>query len=105
MAKGKVPKRRTPQRTCVSCRRVQGKREMLRVVRTPTGHVQVDSTGKLPGRGAYICATAGCWSEALQQHRLDHALKTHLSDDERAELTQFMQALTQGNDSEGTERL
>lgn len=95
MAKAKARKRRMPQRTCVSCRQVQGKRELVRVVRTPAGHVQVDTTGKLPGRGAYICAAPDCWREALVQRRLESALKTHLSDEERAELTLFMQALQQ----------
>jgi predicted RNA-binding protein YlxR (DUF448 family) len=97
MVKGKAPKRRTPQRTCVSCRQVQGKRELVRVVRTPGGHVQVDATGKLAGRGAYLCPVAECWREALVHRRLDGALKTRLSDDERAELTEFMQGLPQSD--------
>jgi len=103
MAKGKARKRRIPQRTCVSCRQVQGKRELVRVVRTPAGRVKVDTTGKLPGRGAYVCASADCWRDALAQRRLEGALRTHLSDDEREELTQFMQALPQSEGSANPE--
>ncbi len=64
-----------PQRTCVGCREVQGKRQLLRIVRRADGHVQLDPTGKAPGRGAYIHAQLACWTQALSGGRLAHALK------------------------------
>ena len=47
--------RRVPQRMCVVCREVQGKRALIRIVRTPTEGVLADPTGKRAGRGAYLC--------------------------------------------------
>jgi uncharacterized protein len=50
------------------------KRELVRVVRTPTGEVQVDVTGKVSGRGAYVCPTSECVEAAVSGRRLEHAL-------------------------------
>ena len=88
MVKRKPPKH-IPQRTCVGCRQVQGKRDMVRIVRTPEGRVELDATGKCSGRGAYVHRTPECWLLALQQRRLELALKTTLSDEDRAALVEF----------------
>jgi uncharacterized protein len=64
-----------PQRTCISCRTVRGKREFVRIVRITDAHVEADSTGKKSGRGAYLCRQRECWDEALSEpHRLARAL-------------------------------
>lgn len=68
--------RPVPLRTCVGCRRERPKREMVRIVRTPAGAVQVDATGKSAGRGAYLCAQRSCWEQALKRGRLEAALHT-----------------------------
>ncbi len=78
--------RHIPQRTCVGCGETQPKRQMVRVVRTPTGEVEVDLTGKKAGRGAYLCKKAGCWEKALQRSALDRALKADVSSEDRDEL-------------------
>ena len=54
-----------PQRTCVGCREVLPKRQMVRIVRTADG-VQVDPTGKLAGRGAYLHDRRECWERGLK---------------------------------------
>ena len=64
----------------------------MRIVRTAQG-VEVDSTGKKPGRGAYLCHQADCWQEALRKNRLDAALKTKLSADDRLRLNQYAASL------------
>lgn len=65
-----------PQRTCIACRTVRGKREFVRIVRVTDDHVESDDTGKKAGRGAYLCRQRECWDEALQQpQRLQQALK------------------------------
>ena len=66
-------------RTCIVCRQERGKRELVRIVRTPDETVRIDPTGKLAGRGAYLCRARPCWEQALQGHRLGAALKTTLS--------------------------
>jgi predicted RNA-binding protein YlxR (DUF448 family) len=80
-----------PQRTCVGCREVLPKRKMIRLVRTAEG-VQVDPTGKLAGRGAYLHDRRECWERALKG-ALAHALKTNLSVDDRTRLEEFMLSL------------
>ena len=85
--------RRVPQRTCVACRQVAGKRQLVRVVRTPVGSVEVDPTGKRNGRGAYLHADPACWDAALQRKALQHALKTELVEADRQALERYRQTL------------
>lgn len=66
--------RRVPLRTCIGCRTVRPKRELVRVVRTPEGAVELDTTGKRSGRGAYICPDEGCLDEATRARRWEKAL-------------------------------
>ncbi len=64
-----------PHRTCIGCREVEAKRELMRIVRTPEGHVVADPTGKKAGRGAYLHKERECWQAVLQgRGRLEHAL-------------------------------
>ena len=60
--------KKVPMRTCIACRECKPKRELLRIVRTENG-IMADRTGKLNGRGAYICANAECF-EKLKKRRL-----------------------------------
>lgn len=85
-ARPAVRRKPVPQRTCVACRQVEGKRGLIRVVRTPAGMVEVDTTGRKNGRGAYLHADPACWDTALKRKALQHALKTELSDADRAGL-------------------
>jgi predicted RNA-binding protein YlxR (DUF448 family) len=80
-----------PQRTCVGCRIVQPKRSLIRVVRTSEG-VQVDQTGKLPGRGAYLHELRSCW-EIGMKGSLSRALKTELTPEDTDHLIKFMESL------------
>ena len=65
-----------PQRTCIACRTVRTKRELVRIVRTPENRVEADPTGKKSGRGAYLCRQRECWDAALASRgRLEQALK------------------------------
>jgi predicted RNA-binding protein YlxR (DUF448 family) len=91
-AKGPRP-RHVPVRTCIACREERGKRELVRVVRTPAGRVQVDPTGKLAGRGAYVHKTHACWEQALQGQRLATALKTTIHPDDLAALRAYAATL------------
>jgi predicted RNA-binding protein YlxR (DUF448 family) len=66
-----------PIRTCVACRTSHGKRGLLRVVRQADGSVVYDAKGKMPGRGAYVCAEAGCIALARKQKKLERSLKVN----------------------------
>lgn len=76
--------RRVPIRTCVACRTSGGKRGLLRVVRLGAGdhagEIVLDPTGKISGRGAYVCPTADCVGLALKQKKLERSLKTPIAE-------------------------
>ena len=63
MGTGKIP-----MRMCTGCREMKPKRELIRIVKTPDGEIKPDATGRLNGRGAYICRSVECFrSGALQR--------------------------------------
>ena len=89
----------TPQRTCVVCRQVRAKRELVRLVRTPEGSVEIDVTGKKAGRGAYLCRQWACWEAGLQKgNPLEHALRVQVSQQEREELLKMAEELIKATD-------
>jgi len=70
------PERRPPTRSCVACRTTRDKRELLRVVRTPDGTIRADETGRVAGRGAYVCRDVACLTIANTRGNLSKALET-----------------------------
>lgn len=65
-----------PTRTCVACRTSRPKRDLVRIVRTPDGRIVLDESGRLAGRGAYVCRTAGCLTIANTKGALTRALES-----------------------------
>ena len=55
------------------------KRELTRIVRRPDGEVAIDPTGKVSGRGAYLCSNKKCWLQALEHRSLERALNVALT--------------------------
>ena len=90
--------RRIPQRTCIACRRVDAKRQLVRVVRTTLGGVVIDPTGKIAGRGAYICADPACWNIALKRGAIERALRVTLTEADRATLQEYAQQLPEATE-------
>jgi len=88
--------RRAPQRTCVACRSTTAKRQLVRIVRTPQGSVELDATGKKAGRGAYLCHETACWELGVSKGKLEHALKTKLSPRDREALLAYAPVATAG---------
>lgn len=76
-----VKKRKTPMRLCLGCRTMKSKRELLRVVKTPQGEIELDITGKKAGRGAYICPNSDCLQKAVKSKGLEKSLRTSISGD------------------------
>jgi predicted RNA-binding protein YlxR (DUF448 family) len=89
MSKRLQKRKPVPQRTCVACRAVRPKRELVRIVRTPEGGVAVDETGKRSGRGGYLCPETSCWQKALSKGQLARALRTKLTEEEEARLRDY----------------
>ena len=83
--------KKKPQRSCVSCRTVRDKNDLLRVVVTPEGDVVYDPTGKLAGRGAYLCRNEVCITAELKKAaKLSKGLKKPLTEEEIKELAKSL---------------
>lgn len=63
----------------MACRQTKAKRELVRVVVTSDGSVEVDFSGKKAGRGAYLCPRRECWELGIKKNRLGYALRTKIS--------------------------
>ena len=75
-----MPKK-IPMRQCLGCREMKPKSELLPVVRSPEGEVSLDTKGKKPGRGAYVCPNADCLKKAVKTRALSRALETEIPDE------------------------
>lgn len=85
-----MPKvKKLPLRMCIGCQQMKAKKELTRVVRTPQETVEIDHTGKLSGRGAYICPDLACLQKAIKGKRLEKALHVSVS-------PEIIQALQEG---------
>jgi len=80
-------KKHVPMRTCVSCGKKTTKRDLLRIVATTTDGVVIDSSGRVNGRGTYVCRDGTCGSEGLQRGRVEHVLRIKLTDENWNTLT------------------
>ena len=63
--------KKIPRRMCISCRNMKNKNELIRIVKTPNDEIVMDLTGKLSGRGAYICQDRLCIEQAKKQRKLE----------------------------------
>ena len=88
--------KRAPQRTCVACRQVKAKQELIRLVRTSDNTVEVDPVGKKAGRGAYLCRAPQCWEIGFTGGRLEHTLRTKLTHENRDRLIELGKEFVSG---------
>lgn len=90
--------RPAPQRTCVACRRSGDQSSFVRLVRSPEGAVLVDEQRRrAPGRGAYLCRDAACWTRALKGV-LAASLRTTITEADRAALLARAERFTTDTD-------
>ena len=74
-------KKKTPIRQCVGCNEMKNKKEMMRVLRTADGSIELDTTGKKNGRGAYLCMTKECLMKARKNKGLERSFKMKIPDE------------------------
>lgn len=86
-----------PIRTCVACRSSHDKKDLLRVVLSATGEIDIDPTGKKPGRGAYICRSEKCLMAAVKKKGFERGLRTVVP----AELIDRIKRTVQENEEAG----
>ena len=70
--------KKIPLRKCVGCNEMRSKKEMLRVLKTTEEEVILDTTGKMNGRGAYLCKNAECLKKAIKHKGLERSLKMEI---------------------------
>ena len=84
--------KKIPQRQCMGCRERKAKRELIRVVRGVDGTVSLDFSGKLNGRGAYICPDMDCLSKARKAKSLERSLEVSIPEEVYDRLQKEMEA-------------
>ena len=75
------PIKKIPTRRCVGCAQHFPKNALIRVLRSPTGEIFLDTTGKMSGRGAYICKSASCLKKARKSRRIEASLECSIPEE------------------------
>ena len=88
--------KKIPQRQCMGCRERKAKRDMIRVVRTTEGSVMLDFSGKLNGRGAYVCPNPECLKKAQKSKELDRCLEVTIPQEVYDRLAREMEVTDRG---------
>ena len=83
--------KKIPQRQCRGCRERKEKRQLIRVVRKTDGSVCVDFSGKVSGRGAYICPDKNCLNKALKSKSLERSLEVAIPEEVYGRLEKEME--------------
>lgn len=73
--------KKIPMRQCVGCGDMKNKKEMMRVLKTTEGPIVLDVTGKMNGRGAYLCKQADCLKLARKNKGLERSFKMNIPDE------------------------
>ena len=88
--------KKIPQRQCMGCRERKAKKELIRVVRCVDGTVSLDFSGKLNGRGAYICPDAQCLQKAQKARSLERSLEVPIPQEVYDHLIREMEGVQHG---------
>lgn len=86
-----MQQRKVPMRRCIGCMASKPKKECLRICRTPEGELKVDVTGKLNGRGAYICRDAACFEKMVKGRKLNKEFEMQIPDSVYADLKEQLE--------------
>ncbi|MBQ9297771.1 MAG: YlxR family protein [Clostridia bacterium] len=73
--------KKIPERTCMGCNQKKDKSSLIRIVKNKEKGILIDKTGKLEGRGAYICNNINCLDKAIKSKRIDRKLETNISEE------------------------
>ena len=88
--------KKVPQRQCMGCRERKEKRAMIRVVRCTDGEIRLDFSGKLNGRGAYVCPDMACLAKARKSRSLERCLETPIPEEVYDRLEKEMEGPNHG---------
>ena len=85
--------KRVPLRKCTGCQEMKNKKEMIRILRTDTGQITLDATGRKNGRGAYLCPSMECFRKAVKSRGIERSFKMPVPQDVYAALEKEMEQL------------
>ncbi len=90
-----MTEKRVPMRTCIACRTCKDKKELLRIVKTADG-IRADVTGKLSGRGAYVCYDVNCVERMKKSRALNRAFSQEVDKSVYDEIAEVVSNETKG---------
>ena len=73
--------KKMPQRTCMGCNTKKDKKDLIRIVKNKDGEINIDKTGKMQGRGAYLCNNIECLKTAIKTKRLEKVFEQQIDND------------------------
>lgn len=73
--------KKIPQRTCMGCNEKRDKKDLIRIVKNKDNEINLDRTGKMEGRGAYICDKIECLEKVIKSKRLERVLEHEIDDE------------------------
>lgn len=82
--------KKLPQRTCVGCNNKKDKKDLIRIVKNKNGEISVDLSGKMNGRGIYICKSEECLNKAIKNKKIAKSFETQIEDSVYEELRNFI---------------
>ncbi len=85
--------KKIPQRQCIGCGEMKGKRELIRVLKDTEGSISIDMTGRKNGRGAYLCPSVDCFRKAVKGRGLERSFKMAISKEVYESLEKEMERL------------
>ncbi|MBS7263155.1 MAG: YlxR family protein [Eubacteriales bacterium] len=90
-----MKQKKTPERTCIGCREIRSKRDMIRIVCNQDGEISLDTTGRKAGRGAYLCPKSECMEKCLKAHGLERAFSRPIPREVSERLKEELKSLEQ----------
>ena len=81
--------RKIPQRKCIVCGELKDKGDLLRIVKNKEEGILIDETGKVNGRGAYVCKSDSCLKSLRKSNKLNQAFKMKIDDNVYEELEAY----------------
>ena len=82
--------KRLPQRTCIGCNTKKDKKELIRIVKNKNGEINVDLTGKMEGRGTYICKKEECLNKAIKNKKMARTFEMEIEDSLYEKIRKFI---------------
>ncbi len=88
-----VSTKKVPLRQCIGCGEMKSKKEMVRILKTESGEITLDATGRKNGRGAYLCLNMDCFRKAVKGKGIERSFRMAVPKEVYAALEKEMEQL------------